>query len=131
MNTPLILAGICGVLISAAGCAAPAGRRGSSGEERCALRLKQCVVFWKVDGREFMGGATLDCEEAEKYVARRNEEMGAGSNWFRPIYVNQDVGLARDCASPGELEDSARGVPMTPGVPGMRKEKSPAEEPGP
>ena len=77
----------------------------------CALSLRQCVVFWKAHGKEFMGGATLNCGEAERYVARRNKDMGEGSHWFREIHVNQEIDLKTDCVSRREREKTKHGVP--------------------
>lgn len=106
---------MAGMLLAAGGCRTGATRCGA-GERRLVSRM-QCLVFWKAeDGREFLGGATMECPEARSYVERMNSG-GGRPHWAREILVNVELDPAKDLLDPRNLPAAMKDRPAVKAQP--------------
>lgn len=83
---------------------------------QCHYSQRHCVVFWKRNGKEFMGGGTMPCGEAEAYVARMNQGDDGKSHWSREIWVNTLIDPAKDCMDPVKFHAPAPKADAAPAV---------------
>lgn len=86
-----------------------AGHRGS-----CHYSRPHCIVFWKEDGKEVMGGGLESCPEAKAYVDRRNRVDPASEHRFTEIWANLIIDPKRECEDPAEFHAPVPAVPAVP-----------------